>query len=375
MALGRTAAPSPRRRIVWYGVALGLLLGAARPSVAQVTPAAGYTPPDDTPSIKFGVVLFTNYTYQDEPQITDVDGNLVDPNSFDVTRFYINATGNLSHRISYRLTPDITRMTTTGATNNLDGSLTFRVKYAYGQFNLDEAWSKGSWVRFGAQDTPYVTWLEGIYRYRFQGQIAFEREGFIASSDFGMSTRYKFAGNYGEFHAGYYNGENYNKAEANSEKAIEARVSFRPMPMTGVLKGLMLTASYDGDAYAKDDPRRRAIYAATFEHRFVNAAFEYLSARDQVDAAAAEVKSSVWSAWATPRFGKGWEALLRYDHAKPNDDVEAIKDRRIGGIAYWFKTQGPATASVLGDYEAVTYDALLAKPDERRYAVHLLFNY
>src|SRR6266853_6914949 len=62
-------------------------LAAFVPSVvlAQVTPAAGFTPPDDTPSIRVGVTLYTDYTYQQNPQATDSDGNTINPNSFNVT--------------------------------------------------------------------------------------------------------------------------------------------------------------------------------------------------------------------------------------------------------------------------------------------------
>jgi len=53
---------------------------------AQATPAASLTPPDDTPSIKLGVTLYTDYTYQDSPQIENADGNTINPNQFNVTR-------------------------------------------------------------------------------------------------------------------------------------------------------------------------------------------------------------------------------------------------------------------------------------------------
>ena len=350
---------------------------------AQVTPAAGYTPPDDTPSIKVGTTIFTDYTYTDEPTTTDVDGNVIHPAAFNVSRAYINVTGNISHNVSFRVTPDITRFTTSSTlgagesvSTSLDGSLTFRLKYAYGQFNLDEKWSKGSWVRLGVHHTPYVDWLEQVYRYRFQGQIMAERDGFISSSDAGVSTHYNFPGNFGDIHGGYYNGETYSKPEVNDQKAIQARVSFRPMPMGNVLKGLRLTGFYDADHYAQDDARKRLIYTATFEHKYVNAGFEHLDATDQVNAASAEVKAQGWSAWATPRFPKGWEALLRYDDVKPNKNVDANKKRKIAGVAYWFHTlQAPATAAILLDYENVDYDTALAKPNETRYAVHTLFNF
>jgi len=47
------------------------------PAFAQVTPAAGYTPPDDTPSFKVGTVIYADYTYQEEPTTIDADGNTI----------------------------------------------------------------------------------------------------------------------------------------------------------------------------------------------------------------------------------------------------------------------------------------------------------
>ena len=44
------------------------LLALATSADAQVTPAAGYVPPDDTPSIRVGVTIFADYTYQTDPK-------------------------------------------------------------------------------------------------------------------------------------------------------------------------------------------------------------------------------------------------------------------------------------------------------------------
>jgi hypothetical protein len=53
---------------------LALAAGVAS-ATAQVTPAAGYVPPDDTPAIKVGAVIFTDYTVQQKPKIKDADNN------------------------------------------------------------------------------------------------------------------------------------------------------------------------------------------------------------------------------------------------------------------------------------------------------------
>ncbi len=352
-------------------LAAGIVLLASEVTFAQGTPATGSATPDDTPSIKVGAVIFADYTYTSEPTILDVDGNEVHPSAFDVKRAFINVTGRLHHLIDFRVTPDIVRET--GSGGSADGSLVLRLKYAYGQFNLDDSWSKGSWVRLGEQPTPYVLYEEDIYRYRFQGPIFVDAEKFMTVADFGVSTRYNFPGNFGDFHAGYFNGDGYTKADANDQKAIQARATLRPVPNRGVISGLRLTLFYDADHYAQGDAKTRLVGSMSFEHKHVNAGLEHLDATDQTTGASPEVKASGWSVWVTPRFPKGWEGLLRLDNLKPDQDVAARKVRKIAGIAYWFRTQTPDAVSLLLDYETVTYDSPLAAPDEKRYALHALF--
>ena len=57
---------------------------------------------------------YADYTYQKNPESTDTDGNLYNPSSFNVSRTYLNITGNISHVIAFRITPDITRDTDAG---------------------------------------------------------------------------------------------------------------------------------------------------------------------------------------------------------------------------------------------------------------------
>jgi len=356
------------------------------PAFAQVTPAAGYTPPDDTPSFKVGTVIYADYTYQEEPTTLDADLNTIHPRSFNVTRAYINLTGNINHLVSFRVTPDIVSQTTTNGVGDavsttLDGSLVFRLKYAFGQFNLDNAWSKGSWVRFGVNQTPYVDFMEGIYRYRFQGQIFVERDGFISSSDFGASLHYNFGGNYGDVHAGYYNGDTYSRAEANDQKAFQIRGTLRPLPRMGAAKGLRLSVFYDADKPIQGGERNRFIAAGTFEHKYLNLGIDYLNAKDRSSPTKGEVKASGWTIWAQPRSPSGFEGLFRYDHLKPNTAATAsaladsVKSRFLGGLSYWLKVKAPLAAAVLVDYEEVKYDQALAKPTEKRFEIKTLFNF
>jgi hypothetical protein len=363
-------------RMFFRGVAGIGLVGIPAMAAAQVTPAAGYNPPDDTPAIRVGVTLFADYTFQQAPKIKDADGNDVTLNSFNVGRTYINITGNISHNIAFRITPDIVRET---GTNALNGSYAFRVKYAYAQFNLDDWLNRGrtgSWIRLGAQQTPWVDFMENLYRYRFQGTIFEDREGFLSSSDVGAAFHYNFAGNYGDVHTGIYNGETYTKPEANDQKGVMIRATLRPLPMHPVLRGLRLTGFYDNDAYVKNAERTRGIVALTFEHQYLNASFDYLAATDQTSVTKTPVDARGFSVWATPRSPKGWEGLLRYDQLEPNTDVSGKRKRFIGGVSYWFPHQGNVSTALLFDIDQLKFaNFATPQPTQRRYAVHGLVNF
>jgi hypothetical protein len=346
---------------------------SAMPAVAfaQVTPATGFTPPDDTPSIRVGTTIYADYTYTVSPTSTDVDGNEINPNSFNITRSYINVIGNVSHIVGFRVTPDIVRETGTGT--SLNGSLVFRLKYAFAQFNLDDWMSRGSWARFGIQQTPWVEFEENIYRYRFQGTVFAEREGYLSSSDAGASFHYNLPSNYGDIHVGAYNGENYYQAEINNQKSIQVRASIRPFATGRLeLRGLRGHFYYDGDAYVSNAERKRLVAGATFEHQYVNAGFDYLNTNDQLRAAAADVEGQGYSIWVTPRSTIGWEALLRFDHMKPNTGFDTqVRHRTILGAAYWFPHQGNVSSALLVDYDQQTFDNFApALPAQKKVAVH-----
>ncbi len=80
------------------------------------------------------------------------------------------------------------------------------------------------------QQTPWIDFIDSVYRYRFQGPTMEDREGILSSSDVGATFRYVFGGNYGDVHGGFYNGDNYNRVEANDQKAFMVRGTVRPVP-------------------------------------------------------------------------------------------------------------------------------------------------
>lgn len=324
---------------------------------------------NDMPSVTIGGTLFTNYTYMVDPT-TVVDGNEIHPNSFNVGRAYVNVKGKLNHRLSFRVTPDIFSPSASDSSSAV-GSYVFRLKYTYGQLSLDDWLPKGSWVRFGLQQTPYIDYAESGYHYRFQGTIFPDRQGKLTSSDKGLSVRVPFTNDHGDIHVGVYNGEGYNHSEANDQKAFQARVTVRPVT-DGPLHGLRLTFFFDGDHYSSGNAKTRLIGNAVFEHEHFNAGFDFMGTTDQPTSSSPEVKGEGFSVYATPRLGNGWEALLRYDQMKPNKDVDLKQKTSIGGVAYWFPLQNGVSGAVLVDYQLVQTDG---SPDQKQLALHTLMNF
>jgi hypothetical protein len=351
-------------------------------ALAQVTPAAGYTPPDDTPSIRVGVTFYADYTYTQSPETTDADGNVINPSAFNVTRSYINVTGNISHIVNFRITPDVVResgLIALATPNSVpNDSLVFRIKYAFMQVNLDDWMTRGSWARFGIQQTPLLDYEEGIYRYRFQGTTFTEREGFYNSADAGASFHVNFPSNYGEVHAGLFNGDGYTKTDPNDQKAVQIRGTARPFATRApVLRGLRVTAFYFGDNYIRSAERTRVVAQATFEHQYINAGFDYIHAKDQVSSARPDIEAKGWSFWLTPKSRTGWEALIRYDHLRPDTSVDAqVRTRTIVGVAYWFPHQGTVSSALMLDYDGQTFEHFSpVQPAQRKMAVHALINF
>src|SRR5688500_681623 len=117
--------------------AAALVLAVAAGADAQATPpSTAAKKPDDAPSVRVGATIFADYTVTTEPDLVDVDGNRFTPNAFNIARSYVNVTGQISRLVAFRVTPDIARES--GSGSSLSGSYTFRLKYAYAQFNLED---------------------------------------------------------------------------------------------------------------------------------------------------------------------------------------------------------------------------------------------
>ncbi len=336
---------------------------------AQAWAQAAASQAGSAPTIRVGATIFADYTVTESPKAGQGNETFT-ANAFAVTRSYINVTGTVSRRVSFRITPDIARATD----GSLSGSQIFRLKYAY----LDVAVTGPTSVRLGMQQTPYLGLVDDVYRYRFQGTTFPERDGGLVSADVGATVRTRMGG-WGDLHAGVYNGEGYQKPEVNRHKALMARFTVRPAPSHAVAKGLRLTGYVHQDAYADAAPRDRAVVSAWFEHPRVNAGADWVRRVDQVSGAASRITGEGWSMFVTPFFdekGQGLEGLLRLDRFTPNVDRDGAWTRVIAGAAYWFPREGTATAALLANLEQVSYrDFTTPRPTDRKLSLHALITF
>lgn len=354
-----------KRRFLW------VLMVMALPGVAAgQPPAAASSTPETT---RVGVTIFADYTLTETPKVTDANGKQVTSSAFNLTRSYINVTGNVSSRISFRLTPDITR--NTDPSGALSGNLVFRIKYAFAQMRV----GNDTVIRLGVQPTPLIDGQEGVYRYRFQGTMFVEREGGLNSSDVGLTVMKPLPGGFGDVHAGFYNGEGYTKSEVNDQKALMVRATFRPLPDHRVGKGLRLIGYYHRDHYVQNAPRTRVAASAMFEHARFNAGVDFLRRVDQPAVSSTEVTGRGYSMFVTPFFkekGVGLEGLVRFDSFDPDTSIAGKRNRLITGVAYWFPRERSANAAILAHMEQVRMSGLLpTRTTERRYTLNMLITF
>jgi len=338
-------------------LSLAAFLLSSGPVLAQTaqTPAPAAEP--DYPIVRIGVVSYVQYDAELR--------NRENFNAFDLTRAYLNVNGQLSKNVRFRFTPDVKRVTD----GSLSGSLVVRVKYAF--VELDNVKAARSWVRFGAHQTPWLDFEEGIDRYRVQGTMFSEREGLIpGSSDFGVGY-FTPVGKYIDIQAGIYNGEGYTQTDVNKYKSAQGRLTVRPFAGKGIANGFRLSGFYNAGWYAAGRPRRLGIVMGTFEHTHVVATLQHLAATENPSAATPrDIDRRGSSGFVEIRQGmSGWAAIARVDRLDPDRGLADNSQRRtIAGLAYWMVWPRSRVGLVVTN-ERVHYDAAALRPQENRLLV------
>ena len=336
-----------RSSVIGVGALLALMVGSA---AAQTT----------APTITTGVVVYSQYGIQFHSD--SVTGRHL--NAFDITRAYINVVGKFTDGVGVRVTPDIYRVA--------DGSLAFRLKYAYA------TWTPGKsplTAKFGLIHTPWLDWEEALWDYRMQGSMALERfrsvagAGYLSSADFGAGIDGKFGYDKVNFQIGAYDGEFYSKPEGDSYKDLEARASVRVLETDDFSRvgGLRLTGYAGVGAPVGGGRRNRYIGMVSYKSKRFTLAGEYGRARDRLDnnppitgtpappAPVPQIDSNVWSFFGVFNVPHSKVGVIgRYDLQDPDTNLPDNKQHRlIAGLSYQLTPQ----VRVLGDLDNLWNDS------------------
>jgi hypothetical protein len=295
-----------------------------------------------------------------------------DYSQFQIKRGYIDIRKKITPYFSARITPDVHQDET--------GDLNVRLKYAYGQFN----WQWGGLIQkphveWGVSHMPWLDFEEHINRFRMQDTMFMERNGLFNSADMGvlfggnlgrdMPEEFKknvqshFAGRWGSFGVGVYNGGGYHAVEKNTNKALEGRLTIRPIP--DIVPGLQLSAfgiaakGNQSDVAEKVVPNMQVLAAMiSYESRRLVATAQYERGEGNQSGTAVDANGNAlphdgYSLFSEVRLDRKtrFSVIGRYDWFDTNrDDPSAdITQRYIAGIAWQFHK---------GNYWVLDFDRL-----------------
>ncbi|MBR9977120.1 MAG: hypothetical protein KFH87_03445 [Bacteroidetes bacterium] len=275
--------------------------------------------------------------------------------NFFINRGYINVRKQLLPWLSGRITPDIS----VDRQGDGEGDLELRLKYCFVRADLPALpLISAPAIVFGLAERPWLGFEQKVNRYRVQGNMYVEREGIQTSADFGVSfegliggemdEHYKrdvassWAGRYGSYVIGFYNGGGYHAIEWNHNKTIEGRLTLRPLPF--ILPGLQCTYSGawgKGNTEEMPDWRMNIAYLS-YEHSIGVLTATYLSGSGDsfgrmLDASGTAMPHEGYSVFGEVRLGfLPVNMFGRYDMftSNPGEVNERDGDRLIVGAGY-----------------------------------------
>jgi hypothetical protein len=377
----------------------------ARDVAKEEVAKSAFKMPSALEGLKVGSEVF--FSFQNGDGWSGTKDETTSYNRFVLKRGYINIEKEITPWLSARVTPDIYADST--------GQYVFRMKYAYAYFHWKgNKFFNNPYLETGVAHTPWIDYEDQINRYRMVEPNFLDRNSLVSSADLGIMTgsnfgpelsatykkdvQDKYAGTYGSWALGLYNGGGYATSEKNQNKAVEWRLSIRPFG--AVFPGLQVQwTGVRGFGNKADDVTKDPIvpapdwnlnqYGLTYESKWFNAYYLYYTGDGNAAGTLLDTTSHATIVPAAPMNGytwfvegkfpanRKWSAFVRYDRLDNNtnesrNDKKDIQTRTDIGIAWWFFK---ANALVL-DYQVIDHtkpwpsqpgDGHSAIPDDHRW--------
>jgi len=327
---------------------------------------------------KFGLLWYLSYMSGEGSGVGGTAGDGIDHNKFAIKRGYFRVTKELMPWFDAHITLDTTQESVKDS--KLSDSIQVRVKYAYGKFKLpDFAFMTKPFIEAGVVHMPWLDFEEHINFYRCQDTMFVERNKAFNSADFGltfvsllggeMNDEYKksvnsnYPGRYGSMSLGIYNGSGYHASEKNDNKAIEGRLTIRPLP--DIVPGLQLSYfGITGKGNKDTDPDWNVnLGMLSYEHEYVSLTGQYFSGKGN-QAGDDEHDKDGYSLFAEVKPMKKFTVFGRYDKFDPNTDADDDDNSRyIVGAAYHLDKLHKNM--IVLDFDTVKYEDSAKKDDKR----------
>lgn len=301
-----------------------------------------------------------------------------------VDRVYLNFTQSITPKVKMRVTTDIYQNAATTAVRDSGGTKvpsyyngwSVRLKYAYADLGN---FLPQTTFRLGMMQSPWIDYVENLWKYRVVAQTLMDVEGQFASSDLGAGILYKLPKGYGEFYGNAVNGTGYSAPENNKEKDFAGRLALNLIPQWKGNRSFQV-AGYYYNGYTNPSPnytpalyRNRAGGFAYFAYDYISLGAEYdVTHDDKLTGSAISYTNSggysVFGELKPPKGVKFIEDLAlfgRYDQWDPNtnrgdttkagvpDRSISVHTRMIGGISY----QVAKNVRLMLDGQRLTYNS------------------
>ncbi len=334
------------------------------------------TTPKALKGLKFKMLAYLDYSIG---ETAASQGGQNSYNRFTIKRGYFRVYKTITPWLGGHLTYDVHQDDT--------GDWKSRLKYLYAEFRPKNiGFFTNMKAEVGLGHIPWLDFEEHVNPYRCQGKMAIERAGTFNSADLGVSLRgylggelpeavartgnHHYAGRYGSWHVGVYNGSGYHSKENNGNKVVEGRLTVRPLP--DLIPGLQL--SYFG-LYGEANNRAEAngdypdyqvhLGYLSYEHPRMIFTAQYFVTQGNKDGSwlkpngdalwtenysfFVNVKPPVYN--ISPRLDRKLNFFFRYDH------VDRDKDNIIASDAeYNLYIGGGALEIFHGNYVLMDYE-------------------
>lgn len=244
---------------------------------------------------------------------------------FDIKRLYIGIDHKFNDTFSANVTTDFQYSSTLGATE-------LYLKKAYLQAKLSDAMV----IRLGANDLPWVPFVEDVYGYRYLENTLIDRTKFGTSADWGVHASGKLGGIF-SYAVSAVNGNGYKNPSRGKTVDLEGRLSAQLDNVTLAVGGYTGKLGKDTQGAVTYHTASRFDALAAYKTKTYRVGVEYFSTTDWNNVATTTAdKADGYSVFGSYAFNDQFSAFGRYDYVKPNKDT--ANNRKDGyynfGVTY-----------------------------------------